>query len=100
MRRLVVISKTAERKLDALIDYLIMEWSPSTKDKFLKELNRCVSIIREMPESFPESKKNKGLRKCVVTEQTVLFYRFDPTAIYIVTIFDSRQRPGKLDKEI
>ncbi len=57
-------------------------------------------MIREQPESFPSSDKIKGLRKCVITKQTTLFYKFDKKQIKIVTIFDTRQNPKKLKSDI
>ena len=100
MRRKVVISKTAEKKLEKLFDYLIEKWSLKVKNEFIEKLDTRIAIIEKQPEIFPESKKNKGLRKCVITKQTTLFYRFNTKQIYIVTVFDTRQHPKKLKKEL
>lgn len=70
------------------------------KNKFIEKLDTSIAIIEKQPEIFPESKKNKGLRKCVITKQTTLFYRFNTKQIYIVTVFDTRQHPKKLKKEL
>ncbi|MEA1785563.1 type II toxin-antitoxin system RelE/ParE family toxin [Arenibacter sp. GZD96] len=100
MSRKVFISKTAERKLDKLLEYLITEWSIRVKTDFVEKFNSSIETIKNQPEIFPESKKGKGLRKCVITKQTILFYRYNSKRINIVTIFDTRQNPNKLDKEI
>ncbi|KAA3650981.1 MAG: type II toxin-antitoxin system RelE/ParE family toxin [Bacteroidetes bacterium] len=100
MNRIVVISKTAEKKLDNLFDYLIQNWSIGVKKDFVVKLESSIEIIKNQPEIFPESKKGKGLRKCVITKQTSLYYRFNSKRINIITIFDSRQHPNKLDKEV
>ncbi|MCB0803495.1 MAG: type II toxin-antitoxin system RelE/ParE family toxin [Flavobacteriales bacterium] len=100
MNRIVVISKTAENKLDNLFDYLIQNWSIGVKKDFVAKLESSIEIIKNQPEIFPESKKGKGLRKCVITKQTSLYYRFNSKRINIITIFDSRQHPNKLDKEV
>ncbi|HET8808735.1 MAG TPA: type II toxin-antitoxin system RelE/ParE family toxin [Flavobacteriaceae bacterium] len=100
MNRKVVISKTAEKKLEKLFDYLIEKWSLKVKYEFVKKLDDCIDTIKDQPEIFPESQKRKGLRKCVVTPQTILYYRFTSKRINIITIFDSRQNPDKLYKEI
>lgn len=100
MSRKVVISKTAEKKLDQLFDFLILKWSVAVKRKFVQKLDASIEIIKKQPESFPESKKGKGLRKCVITKQTTLYYRYNSERIHVVTIFDTRQAPNKLDKEI
>lgn len=100
MSRKVVISKTAEKKLDKLFEYLIMEWSVKVKADFVEKLDSSIEIIKNQPEIFPESKKGKGLRRCVITKQTTLYYRYNSKQINIVTLFDTRQNPNKLDKEI
>ncbi|MBP9151575.1 MAG: type II toxin-antitoxin system RelE/ParE family toxin [Flavobacteriales bacterium] len=100
MGRKVVISKTAEKKLNDLFDYLIKRWSVSVKNEFVEKLDTSISIIQNQPEIFPESKKGKALRKCVVTKQTILYYRFTSKRINIVTLFDTRRDPKRLEKEI
>ena len=100
MSRKVVISKTAEKKLDKLFEYLITEWSVKVKTDFVEKLDSSIVIIKNQPEIFPESKEVKGLRKCVIAKQTTLYYRYNSKRINIVTLFDTRQNPNKLDKEI
>lgn len=100
MNRNVIISKLAERKLNKLFEFLRSEWSIKVKDEFIKKLDNSISLITKQPESFPSSEKEKGLRKCVITKQTTLYYRFDRKNIKIVTIFDTRQHPRKLKKDI
>ena len=100
MNRKVVISKTTEKKLDSLFNYLIEKWSIKVKNEFIEKLDYSIELIRNQPELFPESKEGKKIRKCVVTKQTTLFYRFTSKQINVVTIFDTRQSPKKLKKEI
>lgn len=100
MSRTVIISKLAERKLDKLFEYLTTKWSIKVKNEFIKKLDKNILLIKNQPESFPSSEKEKGLRKCVVTKQTILYYRFDKYKIKIVTFFDTRQNPKKLNADI
>lgn len=100
MSRKVVISRTVEKKLEKLFEYLIKEWSVKVKNDFVTKLDSTIEIIKNQPEIFPESKKGKGLRRCVITKQTTLYYRYSTKQINIVTVFDTRQNPNKLDKEI
>jgi plasmid stabilization system protein ParE len=100
MNRTVIISNTAEEKLEKLFSYLIAKWSVKVKNEFIQKLDRNIEIIKKQPKSFPESEKEKGLRKCVITKQVTLYYRFDSKTIKIITIFDTRQHPNKLSKDI
>jgi plasmid stabilization system protein ParE len=100
MSRKVIISKTAEKKLSSLFEYLLDNWSEKVKYNFIKKLDHNLDLIKLNPKTFPESQKDPGLRKCVITKQTTLYYRFDSRQIKILTIFDSRQNPNKLKKDL
>jgi plasmid stabilization system protein ParE len=100
MSRKVKISKTAEKKLNILFDYLLQKWSQKVKSDFINKLDKSVNLIKSTPEIFPESDTQKGLHKCVITKQTTLYYRFNAKTIFLVTIFDSRQNPNKLKKSL
>lgn len=100
MRRKVIISKTAEKKLEALFQYLLEEWSFKVKSDFSKKLEKNINIIRDQPESFPKSEQQSGLRKCVITKQTTLYYEFTDKEVQILTVFDTRQDPEKLKKNL
>jgi hypothetical protein len=52
------------------------------------------------PEMFSESQIKGGIRKCVVTAQTSLYYRICNESIEVITMIDSRQDPKKTIKEI
>lgn len=64
-----VISKTAERKLEKLFEYLIGKWSVKIKKDFVEKLDSSIKIIKNQPEIFPESKKGKSLRKYIITKK-------------------------------
>ncbi|SFI79711.1 type II toxin-antitoxin system RelE/ParE family toxin [Myroides guanonis] len=99
MNRKVILSNTAEKKLNKLFDYLIEKWSVKVKNEFIEKLDLSINVIKNQPEIFPESKVKKGLRKCVVTNKTTIYYRFTSKQISIITLFDTRQHPQKLNKE-
>ena len=100
MNRKIVLSKRASRNLEKLLEYLEIKWSKKVKDNFIKKLEKALKILIEKPESSPKSEIIKGLHKCVVTKQTTVFYKFDNKHIFVVTIFDTRQEPKKLNKEV
>ncbi|MEQ5791720.1 type II toxin-antitoxin system RelE/ParE family toxin [Muricauda sp. NFXS6] len=100
MSRKVKISKTAEKKISELLDYLQENWSLKVKSDFVEKLDKSIDLIKSNPKIFPKSDKKSGLHKCVISKQTTLYYQFNSQTIYIVTIFDNRQNPSKLNKEI
>ena len=98
--RKVVFSKRASQRLEKLLEFLELEWSAKVKDNFIKKLDRSIAQIRKYPESAPQSETIKGLHRFVITKQTTLYFRFDSTTIKVAAIFDTRQHPDKLKKDL
>lgn len=59
-----------------------------------------VDQLKLNPKSFPASKIKKGIRRCVVTRQTSVYYRIQNESIEIITVIDNRQDPKKIAKEV
>ncbi len=100
MERKVFLSKRTKRKLESLLKYLENNWSTKTKNDFVKRMDKALNQIKIHPSSFPQSQIQNEIHKCVVTKQTTIYYRFDDKAINVITMFDNRQDPGKLGKEL
>ena len=100
MIRQVILSKQAERKLNKLLEYLEKEWSVKVKHDFILKLDTCLGTITNNPEGFTQTDMIKGLYKCSVTKQNTIYYTFDESSIFVVTLFDTRQNPIKLKREI
>jgi len=93
MVREIRLSVRATNKLKKLLAFLETEWSVKSKKDFVVKLDACLKKIQTLPESFPESDAVKGLKKCVITKQTTLYYKYSANTIDIVTFFDTRQNP-------
>jgi len=98
----VFLSELAESKLLKLSEYLLENWDLTTRDKFISKLTERIKQITLQPDSCPASSEFDNLYKCVVTKQTTFYYRvsLDKKEIEIITIFDTRQHPAKLKKDI
>jgi plasmid stabilization system protein ParE len=98
----VFLSELAESKLFYLSKYLLEEWDLKTLDQFIQKLSNKIKQISTQPESCPKSSKFNNIYKCVVTQQTTLYYRIkaEQEEIEIITIFDTRQDPDQLKKDI
>ena len=96
----VFLSEQAEIKLLQLNDYLIERWNIKVRDNFILILSEKINQIAIYPESCIESKEFGGIFKCVVTKQTTFYYWFHTDGIEIITLFDSRQNPKKLNKQL
>jgi len=98
----VFLSALAEDKLTKLTKYLESEWSRKVKEEFIAILTERINQIATHPESCPQSFIHQGLYKCVVTRQTTFYYRINRklNEVEIITVFDTRQNPDKLEREI
>ncbi|MGE5944155.1 MAG: type II toxin-antitoxin system RelE/ParE family toxin [Flavobacteriales bacterium] len=98
----VFLSELAESKLLKLSEYLLENWNLKARDNFIIKLAEKVNQISSQPESGAKSTEIEGLYKCVVTKQTTFYYRIlaERDEIEIITIFDTRQHPDKLKKDI
>ncbi|NCA86995.1 MAG: type II toxin-antitoxin system RelE/ParE family toxin [Clostridia bacterium] len=98
----VFLSELAESKLLKLSEYLIENWNLKARDDFVIKLTEKINQISVQPESCPKSLEINGLYKCVVTKQTTFYYRIlsEQKEIEIITIFDTRQHPDQLKKDI
>lgn len=79
---------------------MLENWNLKVRNNFFKKLTNKIDQISEQPESCSQSTEFDGLFKCVVTKQTTFYYRinFDKNEIEIITVFDTRQNPDKLEK--
>jgi plasmid stabilization system protein ParE len=100
MSRVIKLSKRTTKKLNELLEYLENEWSEKVKIDFIDKFDRILTIIKSNPESFQKSDLVKGLHQCVITSQTTIYYRYNKNFVYIITIFDNRQNPKKLVREL
>lgn len=98
----VFLSELAESKLLKLSDFLLENWNIKVRNDFIKKLTIKINQISEQPDSCPQSTEFKGLFKCVVTKQTTFYYRInlEKQEIEIITVFDTRQNPNKLEKDL
>lgn len=98
----IYLSELAENKLLKLNKYLLENCNLKVRNNFIKSLTSKIVQISKQPESCIQSSEFKNLFKCVVTKQTYFYYRvnFDKEEIEIITVFDTRQNPNKLEKDI
>ncbi|WP_310377489.1 type II toxin-antitoxin system RelE/ParE family toxin [Flavobacterium sp.] len=94
--RKVNFSETAVKNLEDIKFYLISKWAERIYENFKNKLKENINLIATNPEAFPKSDKN--IFKCVLIKQITIFYRFNSTEIQILSLFDTRQNPLKINK--
>ncbi len=96
----VKLSRLASYKLELILDYIDSNWSEASREKFLKRLNKKLTLIKKSPLVFPQSKIRPDIRKLVISKQNSAYYLVKTDEILVITIFDSRQDQKRLFKEI
>ena len=92
----VYFSQRAERDLEQIALYLADNWSEKAKTDFLALLSDKLQLIEQMPELYRKSTKQEGLRECILTKQTILYYEIQPDSIAVFAIVSTRQNPDEL----
>ncbi|AWK04025.1 type II toxin-antitoxin system RelE/ParE family toxin [Flavobacterium crocinum] len=98
MRR-IVFSGRSKFQLEQLLEYLEIRFSLSTRDKFIANFYKIIETIRLNPDTFPLSSRNKT-RRCVISKQTTLYYKYNTQEVRLLSLFDTRQNPNKIKKDI
>jgi len=94
----IIWSEEALFNLKGIVAYLEQNWTAKEIKKFALLLDRQLMRIQNNPFLFSESNKLKKIRKSVLTKQVSIYYRINNSEIHIITLFDNRQDPGKLNK--
>ena len=95
---MLVLSLKAEKQLENLFEYLISKWSVRIQKKVAEKIYKNFKLIEVNCELFPKSNYNIDLHKCVVSKQTTIFYQVRKNEIVVISVFDTRQNPFKINK--
>lgn len=98
--RKIIISKTATKNTLEIAEYIEAKFSRKFRNEFIEKVNKAFELIRSNPEIFPKSEINANRFRFVLTKQTTIYYRFNSEKITIISIFDTRQNPNKIKKDI
>ena len=94
----LVLSQKAERQLETIFLYVEAKFSERIRKELAKKIYDCFKLIENDPELFSFSVHNSSLRKCEVTKNTSFFYQIRKEYIAVVSVFDTRQNPYKINK--
>ena len=72
------------------IEFILERWTVNEADEFISTVRDLIERIQSFKNLCPPSIVHKNLRKCVVSFQTSLVYRFHKDFIEIVAFFDNR----------
>ncbi len=97
--RKVIWAPTARRSLRRTSYFITELWNEQVKTEFLNQLNFRIEQIQKNPELAPTF-ENSEVRKLVIHKSVSLFYLNQPEHIRLLLIWDNRQSPSKLHRQL
>ena len=98
MAKPVLLTSNAKNDLDFVTLYLFENWSLTVLKNFLALYEAKIRIIAEHPTRYPFIHQASGLRKAVLTKHNIILYREKPEHIEIISLFDTRQDPERVNR--
>lgn len=92
----IVWSDEASSNLDSIIEYLQNRWTDKEISRFFKLLEKRIGVLSQNPHAFPAVEFDSTIKRCVLSEQTSLFYQIQSDTIVILSLFDNRRNPDSL----
>ena len=89
-------TEEATNNLDSIVLYLEANWSENELKSFFRKLEKQLELLSIYPQAYPVSLKRMKVRRCVFTKNLAIYYTVDNGSIILLSIFDTRQHPGKL----
>ena len=89
-------SDEASDNLNSIIEYLTNAWTKREISRFFKMLEDRIALISRNPLAFPQIDYGITVRRCVLSEQTTIYYEIKKDSIVILSLFDNRKDPDSL----
>lgn len=95
----VVWTDHALKELGLTFQYLQLNFSEKEISRLANRIEVVVRSISTFPKLYPESFRQKGVRRAVVARFNTLYYRIDTTKkeIEVLSFFSNRQDSEKLE---
>jgi plasmid stabilization system protein ParE len=85
----------ALQEYNDLISYLYENWGDAVTQRIVEDINKNLDHIQHRPKQYPVFLKKRGVRRCVASPQTSIFFIIKKDGVEISAVFDNRQNPRK-----
>lgn len=86
----VIWSPLAEETYLYVLTQVLEKWTIREAEEFETKVESLIDKLRTHKYLCPSSKKQKGLRRCVISHQTSLIYQINKDIIELVAFIDNR----------
>ncbi len=80
-----------------ILEYVLQKFGHNKAKEVYVSIEKTLEQLSNAPEMYRESNKRKGLRKCVFSKQTSIYYRIKEDHIEIVSFRPNRKDPKKFE---
>ena len=87
----------ALHEYDQLIDHLWEDWGEKVTIKVSVKIEKSILRLTQSPGVFAFVNKAKRVQRCVVSNQTSIFFTVSSEFVVILSVFNNRQNPANLD---
>lgn len=89
-------SNRAYNEYEDILEYVSEHFGAAKAYDVDQYFEKTLALISENPQLFPASEIKKGVRRCVISAQTTLYYRFLGEYVEIITFRGSRMNPKSI----
>jgi len=88
----MIVNWTDEAKASykKTIVFILDNWTVDVALRLEDDVNILINNLEEYQYFCPPSRKDKNLRRCVISKQTSLLYEVNKTHIDLISFFDNR----------
>ncbi|MGF7138247.1 type II toxin-antitoxin system RelE/ParE family toxin [Roseimarinus sediminis] len=89
-------STRSSEEYEEILDYVFNKFGAAVAAKVDMCFEKVIDQIAINPNLYPYSDKKENLRRCVISSQTTLYYRFNGTNIELASFRGNRMNPATL----
>ncbi|WP_252936344.1 type II toxin-antitoxin system RelE/ParE family toxin [Roseivirga pacifica] len=93
MRLEIRYSLRARQEEIALLEYIVENFGVEKAKEIYDRIEKVLGLIAENPDMFKASIRKKGLRKCVFSRQTSIYYRVNAGFIEVISFRPNKKNP-------
>lgn len=90
-------SSRAYAEYEAILDYVSEKFGSTIASKVDRHFEAVIDQISINPLLYPCTSKIKNLRRCVISPQTTLYYRFNGSCVELASFRGNLLNPDTLD---
>lgn len=90
-------STRAFSEYEKILDYVFEKFGSEVVIKVDKHFDEVIDQIAINPFLYPYSNKIKNIRRCVISKQTTLYYRFNGESVELVSFRGNLLNPKTLE---